>query len=276
MKSDDEKISCSNDGDGENFSCCICLSSDMSALEGHGRSLISVPCPGKHRFHLECLRSWLQVKDSCPCDRTMLSQAFLTLMREKSRQKIVDVDWFEFAPIAASVPIAIGDADALIDAATFRVHCIQKAMGDLSGPSLIHKWARALLRSSTVTITFDSITGIPKKDFKLLKLVIADLCALSISFLRDPYFIECPSEPNRYQLMLAILRAAPDLRRLRCTAERLLRELRAQGFLIRAPRAERDRVRRANDGLVWYATSRILRLIDWSNLNNQSSHRLID
>ena len=37
-------------------------------------------------------------------------------------------------------------------------------------------------------------------------------------------------------------------------AERLLRELRAQGFLFRAPRADRDRVRRANDGLVWYTT----------------------
>ena len=131
-------------------------------------------------------------------------------------------------------------------------------MDDLTGLSLLRKWARALVRPSAAPVTFDAITGVPKKDFKLLKLAIAELCALSIGFLRDPYFIQSPSEPNRYQLMLAILRAAPDLHRLRSAAERLLRELRAAGFLSRAPRCDRDRVRRANDGLVWYTLARIV------------------
>jgi hypothetical protein len=194
----------------------------------------------------------LQVKDSCPCDRTKFNPKFVALIRESNTQN-VDGDGSEFTPFAASMPIAIGDANVLIDAAAFRAHCVQKAMDDLSGLSLLRKWARALLRSTAVAISFDSITGIPKKDFKLLKLTIADLCALSIVFLRDPYFIDSPSEPNRYELMLTILRATPDLRRLRTTAERLLCELRAQGFLFRASRADRDRLRRANDGLVWYA-----------------------
>jgi hypothetical protein len=172
---------------------------------------------------------------------------------------IFDIDGEMYTPITTSIPISIGNVDALAEAAQYRAHCVKNAMDDLTGRSLFHKWGRAMVLSKATTVGVHSITGVPKKDFRLLKHVIAELCAVSIGFLRDPFFIQSPSESNRYQLIYAILRTVPELQRLRCTAERLLGErLLSEGFFFRTPRAERDRVRRANDGLVWYTLARIV------------------
>ncbi len=44
---------------------CVICREDMFSNQQLGR----VDCPGRHQYHVECINTWLQYKNTCPLDR---------------------------------------------------------------------------------------------------------------------------------------------------------------------------------------------------------------
>ena len=120
MEEDDGSDSDSDDSEDEyNPVCPICLEEFEE-----GDMLRVLPCPGKHKFHCDCVDDWLEVNCTCPTCRVQVCEAGETAapgtLGRRSRQRIVgmtDPEAAEPAAVETVPPLAPGDAPGLTDAA---------------------------------------------------------------------------------------------------------------------------------------------------------------
>jgi hypothetical protein len=222
---------------------------------------VSVPCKSNHMFHQECLQSWLLTGSStCPCDRQTLDPTFLQGMRARSHRSSsaahtdqepnddrASTRLEEYPDFLIS-----GNMEAVSKSAQHHITALRGAKKALHARS--HTLAEALRMSVAGSCFFPAAARHENvgEEYETLKRILADILRICISFLNHPYFRSCPSELNRFDLMMTILKRRNVLLDKRRLAIIAVDSLNQADFFASLSAQQRASLHGANDGRIWY------------------------